>query len=135
MAEQVLTEQAPDAAAVVDGTVLAPNVDSTLLAANATRDRLIVSANVADVWLGYGKAAVVGKGHCVRTGDSPFVEFAWRGSVHAISTGAAVVGYTETSYGVGDDQGERPTGADAFVPQGPPGEATPTASLPVVGGG
>lgn len=133
MAEQVLTEQAAAIAANVGGTTLTVNTDDAAISANASRERLIISAGTADVWLGYGQAAVVGKGHCVRQGGPPFEERAWKGAVHMISTGAAVVGWTETEYSVGDDQGERPVGADTFEPVGPPGEGPGTASLPVTG--
>lgn len=119
MAEQVEIVQAADIAANVGGVTLTASTDEQAVAANISRERLIISADTADVWLGYGTAAVVGQGHCVRQGGPPFEERAWKGEVHLISTGAAVVGWTETVYEAGDEQGERPTGADTFVPSGP----------------
>lgn len=124
MPDQVYTEAAADLSATVTGVALVANQADAAITANANRDRLIISANVADVWLGYGQAAVVGKGHCVRSGGPPFEESAWKGSVSLISTGAAVVGWTETSY-------EAPgtdvmSGEPAFTPRGP--SDTPIAS-------
>jgi hypothetical protein len=132
--EQVITEEAPTVNANVAGTRLAPATDHTLIAPNASRESLIVSANVADVWLAYGTgAAAVGMGHCVRAAAPPFVEKSWKGAVHAISTGAAVVGYTELELAVGDDQGEEPTGAQAFVPGGASDAPIPAPTAPPPG--
>lgn len=123
MPDEVIIEQASDGAATNGGATLAANTSQPLAAANRSRERLIVSATVADVWLSYGTAAaVVGHGICVRSGGPPFEERAWKGDVQVVSGGAAVVGVTETSYAAGDDQGERPAGADAFVPQSPTGQ-------------
>lgn len=133
MPEQVLTELARDGGATKGGTVLTAGVDHVLAPENHSRDRLIVSVGVADAWLSYGTdAAVVGSGHCVRSGAVPFEESQWPGEVHIISAGAAVVGVTETSFELGDDEGERPTGADTFTPHGPSDTpiAAPTAPPP-----
>jgi hypothetical protein len=134
MPDQVITEEAASRAANVATVTLVASTSTALLAANASRECLIVSANVADVWLFYGAGpAVVGHGHCVRTGGAPWVDKTWKGAVFVISTGLAVVGSTECLLSVGEDQGEEPTGSGAFVPQAPAGETTPTASLPIVG--
>jgi hypothetical protein len=123
VAEEVIIEQASDGAATQAGETLTANSSQSLAVANKSRERLIVSVNTADVWLSYGTAAaVVGHGICVRAGQPPFEERAWKGDVQVISAGAAVVGVTETSYAAGDDQGERTAGADEFVPQSPSGQ-------------
>lgn len=119
MPEQVEIVQAADVAANIGGVTLVAATNEQAVAANASRERLVISANTADVWLGYGVAAVVGQGHCVRSGGAPFEERAWKGSVDLISSGAAQVGWTETVFAVGDDQGEEQPGASTFVPSGP----------------
>lgn len=133
MSDQVIVEQAADKAAVMAGQTLVAATDVKLANPNASRDRLIVSADTADAFLSYGTAAAIAnKGVRLKAGGAPWVEDRWRGEVHIISAGAAVICVTETSFSSGDDQGEMPTGADTFTPSGP-GDTAPTASLPVTG--
>lgn len=129
MSEEVIDEQAADEAATSGGVTLTANAANTLIGANDSRERLIVSVNVADVWLGYGVPAVVGVGYVVRAGGSPFEERSWKGSVSAVSAGPAVVGWTETAYNVGDDEGEETPGALEFVPHGP-SDGHPSTDVP-----
>lgn len=131
MAEQVIIEQAADGAATMGGRTLVAATDVKLADVNASRDRLIVSADTADAFLSYGAvAAIAAKGVRVKAGGAPWVEEHWKGEVHIISSGAAVICVTETSFQAGDDQGERPTGADAFVPSGPGDAAIPPPTTP-----
>lgn len=120
MSEQVLTEAASAGAAVSGGAVLVADTDHVLAAENHERDKLIVTVETADAWLSLGAAAaVVGQGIRVEMDGPPYEITDWKGPVHIISHGAAVVGVEETSFATGDDEGERPAGADTFVPSGP----------------
>lgn len=115
MAEQVIIVPAADVA-TIDGTAtLVAATDHKLVDANPNRESIIISADIADVWLAYGSAAaVVRKGNVVRFGGDPFVESNWKGEIHVISTGAAVVGFAERELGthtlLGDDTGYTPSG-------------------------
>jgi hypothetical protein len=120
MAEQVIIEAAPVEAGSIFGEVLVANTDTLLLAANASREAFVVSADTADIFLSYGSsAAALNKGIRVKAGGSPFREENWKGEVHVISSGAANIYGFELDLSVGPDQGEQPAGADTFVPSGP----------------
>ena len=120
MPEEVIVEAAPVEAGAIFGVTLAANTDQQLLAPNASRESFIVSADVADAFLSYGAtAAQVNKGVRLKAGGPPFVEHNWKGAVHVISTGAAVVSGYEEDLSVGDAQGEQPAGAQTFTPSGP----------------
>lgn len=120
MPEEVIIEAASAGNATSGGAVLVANTDHTLAAENHSRDKLIVSVETADAWLSLGAAAaVVGQGVRVEADGPPYEITDWKGAVHIISVGAAVVGVEETSFAVGADEGEEPAGADTFVPSGP----------------
>jgi|SRR5581483_10557355 len=120
MPEQVLTEAASAGAATQGGAVLVADTDHTLAAENHERDKLTVSVETADAWLALGAGpAVVGQGVRVEADGPPYEITDWKGAVHIISHGAAVVGVEETSFAAGADEGEQPAGADTFVPSGP----------------
>lgn len=134
MSEEVIVHEAADEGATVGTVTLVAATDHTLVSANVSRDGLYVSAGVADVWLSYGTSpAVVGSGHCVRSGGAPFIDRSWKGEVHVISTGAATIGWTETDFAFGYAQGELPTGADTFAASGPADSVVrvPTITQPV----
>lgn len=120
MPEQVIVETIPTNAGSVAGEVLVADTSVTLLPHNDSRGAFVVSADTADVWLWYGAGpALVGKGVRVKAGGNPWREESWKGAVQAISHGAAVVGVTELDLNVGDVEGEEPTGATSFIPEGP----------------
>jgi hypothetical protein len=120
MAQQVITVSA-DAQSVNDGgTTLVANTSEKVLDAYATRLGVIFSADVADVWLSLGTAdAVVDKGIVVRAAGEAVRIQGWAGEIHAISTGAAKLAWAELDAEAGEEGGEEPTGAAAFVPSGP----------------
>ncbi len=135
MAEEVIIEQASAGGATEATATLVANTDHTLAIANDSREKLTISADVADVWVSEGVApAALETGTVVRAGGQPYEITDWKGEVHVISAGAAKIGVTETSYQVGDDEGERQPGADTFVPSGPSDNyyqrAQPTAPPP-----
>lgn len=109
------------AVAANNGTkTLVPDTDWELLGHNASRAGIIISVDVADVWVSLGGgAAVVQHGFAIRADGLPCVIHGWPGKVHVISAGAAVVGFSELLAAVGEDEGEEPTGYAAYVPSGP----------------
>jgi hypothetical protein len=127
-----------------DATLVA-DTSTELRPAYATRLGIILSADVADVWVTLStSAAVVGQGVAVRAdGDDVYIS-GWAGQINVISTGEAVISYTEFLAEVGEDGGEEPTGTAAFVPSGPSDNYYETAvattpenlaSTPLPGGG
>lgn len=131
MAEQVFVEQAPTESGTVFGSVLVGNASASLLAANASRESFVVSADTADAFLSYGgAAALVGKGVRLKAGGPPFREESWKGAVQIISSGAAVISGVELDYSLGDDQGQQVAGASTFTPSGPGDAAIPAPTQP-----
>lgn len=131
---QVITISAAAAAAVNDSATLLAATDHKLLNADAERLGVILSVDVADAWVSLGTSvAAVRKGFAVRAGGVPLLLTGWPGEMHVISSGAAVVAYAELKASVGDGQGERPAGADAFVPSGPSDTAIPAPTAPPPG--
>lgn len=98
MPDQDVTTAASASIANAGGATLVASTSTQLVAANENRDQITVSATTADVWLGYGTAATVNAGIHLVAGGVPYTETGWKGSIFAISTGAAVVSYMETSY-------------------------------------
>lgn len=134
MADEVIVEAAPVEAGAIFGVTLAAATDQQLLAPNASRASFIVSADTADAFLSYGAtAAQVNKGVRLKAGGPPFVESNWKGAVHVISAGAAVISGYEEDLSVGDAQGEQPTGAQAFTPHGPSDTPIPAPTAPPPG--
>ena len=135
MTGQVITEPAAATGAVPSDLTLVEATSTQIVGANASREKLVIACGVADIWLGYGVAAVQGKGVVVRSAGDAFEVTGWKGSVYAISAGAATVGWMETSYNVGEDEGQEPTGTAAFVPSGPSDghPATDTPAGPIFG--
>jgi hypothetical protein len=119
---QVITEVAPTENGSAFGVTLVASTSTSLLAANAERERFTVTADVADIFLWYGAGpAQLSKGIRVKSGGAPYMEESWKGAVQVISTGAATVYGTEQNLAVGDPtfQSELPTGTSAYVPSGP----------------
>lgn len=134
MSEQVEATVAKALSATNGGQALAGGVDEQVMDHNDSRASFLLTNDGAnDAWVAYGEAAVAHSGHFLKAGGGVLGDDDWPGEVHVFSTAATNVCFIEKSYATGDDEGERPTGADAFVPTGPPGETTPTASLPVTG--
>jgi len=122
MSTEAIVEVAPTENGTVFGVTLVASASTSLLAANAERERFEVSCDVADIFLFYGAGpAQLNKGIRVKSGGAPYMEESWKGAVYVISTGAATVYGTEQNLAVGDPayQSELPTGASTFVPSGP----------------
>ena len=119
---EVIIEVAPTENGTAFGATLVASTSTSLLAANAERERFTVSCDTADMFLWYGAGpAQLSKGIRVKSGGPPYMEESWKGAVQVISTGAATVYGTEQNLAVGDTsfQSELPTGASAYVASGP----------------
>lgn len=128
MAGQDITTGAAAGQANAGGETLTANQSTQIAAANPGRDQIVISASTADVWLGYGAAAVAEQGIHIPAGES-YTETGWKGEIFAISTGAAVVSFMETSYSTVTAAGDDAT----FTPSGPsdghPAKDVPTFTV------
>jgi len=122
MATEAIVEVAPTENGTSFGVTLVASTSTSLLAANAERERFSVACDTADCFLWYGAGpAQLSKGIRIKSGGPPYMEESWKGAVQIISTGAAAVYGVEQNLAVGDTsfQSELPTGASGFVASGP----------------
>lgn len=131
MPEQTYTEVASADYADSGGLVTVANTSALVVPANISRSRIVISAD-NPAWLGYGTdetAAVLNEGIYL-PGFFPFVDTDWKGAIYVIEPAGGVhVAWTETSFNVGDDEGEDNADALEFVPSGP-SDGHPATDVP-----
>lgn len=137
MADEVRVQASKALSSTNGGQAVGAGADQAILADNHERASFVITNDGAgDAWVWYGAGpAAAHKGHYLAAGTGILFDDEWNGPVRAFAIVATNLCFIEKSFAVGDDEGERPAGADTFVPTGPPGESIPTASLPVSGGG
>lgn len=134
MSEQVEATTAKALAAINGAQALVASTDEKLLSHNDSRSSfLLTNDGATDAWVSYGVAAAVEHEGYYLASKGALSEDEWPGEVHVISSGVTNVCFIEKSYATGDDEGEEPTGAQAWTPTPPAGESVPQASGPVVG--